>query len=1560
MKKKSFFSMIVGFALSLTAVAQEWKAPEVPGENLSGLSSSTTVYLYNVEADAFVTNGMDWNTNACATRLNSSDTKASTAHRAYAFVSGSNVSIRLQTFADKYISCPSQTAYDVYADQTSNYSFAYTETKSGSHVYTLKNTAQAKLLDLAWTTGGHLTLTQGAGVTTWAFVKETSITGGAYARYKAQKQLFDVYEAVAASGKQTDYAEAINAAKTVYDNTSATVAQLQSAAKDLFVAAAADIAGPLDVSFLFTNADMAGAGVNTRWVSAAQTFDWGEFEKFHGTLTLTQSQSIPAGLYDVCFRSLYREDGTGAAPVLTAASTNTVTAEVPLMTKLNFLVGNTANGNGWAAGEDWLRPDNMQSAAQAICHPDAEAVARNVIVDADTRLTISLRMTTATQWLNWQRVRIIYKGTGLQPIRDDLSATIAEARRWVSEGGAGAANLQTAIAEAEAVLNNTASTADQLTAANTALLAAIETYHLESVSIDHPLDRSDLLTNRSFEKGFEGWVNVGMQTQGNTAFGLKAGTVYVEKWIEVGNAVGDASLLQTVKNLGLGVYILRAAAHNIQEGSAVTQQNAWIVGNLGQTPVNKDGTYELVFTNIEQDATIGFTAIGATGNWLAVDNFELLYAGGSFADYQAELRRYIEWAESVLPLKMEASIRTQLENTIDKAKAELKKTNADGYTAVSTPLRTLKQDAEQSAAAFASLQAAIDQAETRYGAGSLEGADKFLNAINQAKAVNDNLNSTQSQMAAEVENLERAYRLYMVTNGSGTAPVVKTDPRYARGCIEAFGRMTVSGNTSNILEQGFCYSETNPEPTVLDQCSTDYLDYNGRIYRMPMKPATVYYIRAYAMTKNYAVGYGDVIKMSTLPQGDVTYTYIANGAPVEQNERITTALTDACNWWTNYTSIRGFHVTCNYSPGTPTADCGYGGGMRMGTNMGQRSGTCIHEMQHGVGCGTLGIWGGWETSWLRTSMNGDWAGERANAALRFWENRDDLVVTGAYDNGHWGFRPFSGVYEEGGGGTAVWENKYAFNGAHLDAGAWAGPKTWNDIQAVYIASSTIVQGMMEDGLVPVNYYGGGFCLPAYVLVQEDGQKYYIKNEKTDNGLYDSYLVEEADGRLAWKAIDQGDLASTENAAWYVSFTGSNQYYQVRNASTGHYISYTSDGVNGFRGRSCTTVTNNENFHVIRGRNDVVVGSQKVRGFWFIHPENSNSPHAFAANANGTVSSRTVNLYDSAEDQRWILLRADEIESFEKGVKQAFQTDLRELIAQIRKLKRVGHTENVTGADQTLESTLQDIEAQSTAAVTAADVRPLVSDARLAASHFLSSVTPTNPERPFDLTFMIDNAAIDAAGGWSDNPAFDYSCNEYFERTFDFYQILDFMPSGNYKLMAQAFQRPGSYSVAMSDYDNGRNNVSAQLYIADQAVNICHIAQGGSTTKLHDGDVQQGKDNLYIPDGMSSAAAHFAKNLYDNEVSYTCVPDGGSLRIGLRARVANSAYWVCFDNFRLYFYGGGTPDIPTDIDTLLAGEPTEGIPTDTPVYDLQGRRIVDTLEGLPRGIYIVGGRKVLKK
>lgn len=1559
---KKIFTLCITLFMTLSALAQEWAAPQVPGEDLSSLSSTTTVYFYNVEADAFVINGMDWNTNACATRLNNGDTKISEPHRCYAIRSGSNVSIRLQSYPSNYISCLSGSAYDIYVDQSTGYTFRFSETSSGSKVYTLTNVAQSKLLDLAWPRGGHLTLVDGAGVTQWAFLKESTITGGGYARYKAQKVLYNVYKAIVDAGKAEQYADAIAAAKEVYERTAATTSALQTAAQNLFLAAAADLEGPMDVTFMLRNADMAGAATVSGWTTGSPTFGWGEYERYHSAITLTQTRTVPQGLYDVTFRSLYREDGTGTAPQLTATGTNTVVANIPQVGSLNYLVGNT-NTNNWTSGELYIRPDGMQSAAQALCHPDAQAVASNVIVDADGSLSISVRMTSTQQWLNWQGVTLIYKGNGMGTLRSDLEEAIAEARALLSEGGAGAPKLQQAIEAAEAVSNDSSASGEALINACTALLEAMETYRLESASVEHPVDWSDRLLNRSFEQGFEGWTNVGMSTQSNTSFALKKGSLYAEKWVSTGNAVGDASLLQTVPDIGLGIFVVRAVAHNIKENSSAVQKNAWIVANLSETEVHGANTYTLVFTNIEKDPVIGFKAVGATGNWLAVDHFELLYAGQDFDACKTELQRYISQAESVLSLKMEAGIRTALEEAVSKARALLTATTADGYPAVSTPLRTLKQDAEVSAAAFEQLAQAIAQAEERYGTGGLTGADAFLAAIEQAKAVNDNLNSTQEQMAAEIENLEKAYRRYRLENASGVAPTVTTNPRYARGCIEAFGRMTVGGSASNILEQGFCYSETNPEPTVLDQYSTDYLDYNGRIYRMPMKPGTLYYIRAYAITKNYAVGYGDVIRMSTLPQGDVRYVYYDNGAPAEQNERITSALTDACNWWTNYTSIRGFTVTCNYSPGTPTADCGYGGNMRMGTNMGQRAGTCLHEMNHGIGGGTLGIWGGWENSWMRTSINGDWAGERANAALRFWENRDDLVITAAYDNGHWGFRPFSGVYEDGGGGTAVWENKYAFNGAHLDAWAWAGPNNWNDLQAVFIANSCINQGMCEDGLVPVNYYSGGFCLPAYVFEHADGQKYYIKNEREDCGLYDSYLVEEANGKLVWKTIDLGDIEATENAAWYVSFTADNQYYQLRNASTGHYISYAAAGTNGFKAVSRTSVTNNENFHVIRGRNDINMGSMKLRGYWFIHPENSNTPHTLAALTNGNVSATTVNLYDSGADQRWLLLRADELQQFEQGAKKEFQNDLKDLIAQIRKLKRVSHKEDVADADATLESTLQNIEAQSAAALTAADVKPLADNARQAACLFLSSVTPADLSKPFDLTFMIDNAALDTEGGWSDNPTFNESCCEYYQRTFDFNQTLNHLPKGTFKLTVQAFQRPGTYESVMAAFERGTNNVNAVLYMGAKTKKLLNIAEGASIVRLNAGDVQAGSESLYIPDNMASAAAYFKRRLYLNELFANTDTNDSSLKIGLRGTVSSSSYWTCFDDFHLYFYGSASADVVTSISEADVFTQSEGAVDKSAVYDLSGRKITDghslMLNGqLPAGIYIIGGKKVV--
>lgn len=1533
--------------------AQTWTAPQVPGADLTSLKSTEVVYMYNVDADVFLINGMDWNTNACTTRLTKGDTSISEPHRCYATVSSSNVNVRLLSYPDNHISCPSTSAFDVYVDQNSGYQFRFTETEAGSKVYTLRNTTHSKILDLAWPTGGHLTLTNGAGATRWAFIPQTSITNSNYAKYKARKQLYNVYKAINEDAKISNQAEAIATAKNTYDNASATVAQLQTAAKALFNAAYADIEGPLDVSFLFTNADMAGMAKCTGWISASQTIDWGEFEKYHASITLTQKQTVPQGLYDVRFHSLYRQDGTNAAPTLTATAENTVKVDIPLMDKLNFLVSNS-NSNNWSAGEEYIRPNGMQSAAQALCHPDAYANAENVVVGENGTLTITARMSSTTQWLNWQGMSIIYKGLGTGSVKAELTEVIEAAKALYGDGsGKGASQLKEVIDQAETLNNSSTATIAQLVDMKAQLTEAMEAYRLSNVSIDNPLDWSDRIENRSFEKGFTGWANVNMQTQSNSSFGLKAGNMYVEKWVSVGTPVGDASVTQVIRNLDMGIYILKAVGHNIQEGNATTQTGAWIIANNSRTEINRDADYSLIFTNIEKNATIGLEAIGATGNWLVVDNFRLYYAGGEFADFRAELQRYVDEAQPFLNEYMQNSAKTALQKAIDDALVELGKTSADGYPSVATQIRSTLQGAKNSIKAFEDLKAAIQKAETAYGDGSKNGADKFMVVINNAKSVYADLNTTQAEMTNQIVLLEKAELQYNLDNASGTTPKVTTDKRYARGAVAAFGRMTVSGiATSNILEQGFCYS-THPDPTVLDERTTNYLEQNGKIYVMDMKPATVYYIRAYAMTKNYQVGYGDVIKMSTLPMGNVTWSY-NNAGDDTHTSRVETALAEACYYWSNYTSINGFHVSCTFSPGTPTADCGYGGNMRIGTNGGQRTGTCMHEMNHGIGGGTIPVWGGFNESPLRVTINGDWAGERANAVLQFWENRNDLLITAAYDGAHWGFRPLSGVYEEGGGNTAIWENKYAFNGAHLEPGAWAGPKDWNGTQIVYIGNSLINQAMCEDGLVPVNYYGGAFCLPAYVFEHDEQKKYYIKCENKDLGLYDSYLVEDAGGKLKWIPIESSEIAGHEEAAWYVTFTPNNQYYQIHNAKTGHYVSYSS---NNFVAANKTTITSNENFHVMRGRKGLNVGGVNVRGYWLLHPENSNAPHAITATANGNISSLSLNHYDSGDNQRWIFMEAESIETFEQGTKKALQTDLRNFIAQIRRLEKVPHNEDMEGTDANLESELTRIEGASAAAATPNEVHPLVDDARQAAMTFLQNVTPQNVDTPFDITFMMDNPAIDDNSGWSDSPTFSNSCCEYFQMTFDYNQTLKNMPKGTYKLTNQAFQRPGDYTTAYNNYAAGRNNVNAVVYINTTTNRICHIAQDASAKQVHSEDVTVGS-SLYIPNTMASAAAYFNKKLYNNEVVAEMNTQGGNVKVGIRGTVANSGYWTIFDNFHLYYYGTLSKETVTGIDEISVETDTQN--TAAPVYNLQGIYMGTSIDDLPTGVYIQNGRKIYVK
>ena len=724
---------------------------------------------------------------------------------------------------------------------------------------------------------------------------------------------------------------------------------------------------------------------------------------------------------------------------------------------------------------------------------------------------------------------------------------------------------------------------------------------------------------------------------------------------------------------------------------------------------------------------------------------------------------------------------------------------------------------------------------------------------------------------------------------SGDEPTVTTNIRFARGATMAFGRMAATIGDGTISERGFCWSET-PEPTVNDQTTTEMLG-NGVYVLRDLKPATMYYMRAYAKTEGRRVGYGQVIKFSTLPKGEISYWY-NNGGDDAANARVNAAATEACNIFNNLTSIHK-HYNIGYSSGTPTADCYYADEpwMNMGANASyQRTGTIMHEMQHGLGL--VPYTTQWNKNILRASLDGEgrgtglWLGDRVSAFLDFWDNTSGSHLNGDYQH--------------------MWP--YGINGASED----------NGTLELYYGNAMIGQALGEDGL---EHRTNTFADPCYIFTHDDNVKYYLKNESADRGLYTSYLIPTATGTLQWRTMTAAEAAANDSVAWYVTFKPTNQYYQLRNAATGQYLTYASST---FRTITRSTLTANDNFHLMRSRVDVGTGEatgpvvsqdNTRRAYWLIHPTNNWTPTCIQANANGIVGSATFNIANTASSQRWLILTADEMAKQEQDAITTLRQQMANLLTPIKALLQVPHVELADGTDATFAATLADLEQQLTDATSPTDILSVETVARQAAFVFLSAAKPTDAANPFDLSYMIQNPGMDSTDGWSASPTLNYSCAEFYEKTFNFNQNITGLPAGNYRIMAQGFQRPGSAATAYNDYVAGTNNVTAYLYAGNDSQQLAHIASEAQTAKLGGSESTVG-GNKYIPNNMQAASIYFARGLYQNAVSTSLGTDnsapaanGYSLRIGLRSSSMPSTYWVIFDNFRLQYLGR---DIPGDV------------------------------------------------
>lgn len=182
----------------------------------------------------------------------------------------------------------------------------------------------------------------------------------------------------------------------------------------------------------------------------------------------------------------------------------------------------------------------------------------------------------------------------------------------------------------------------------------------------------------------------------------------------------------------------------------------------------------------------------------------------------------------------------------------------------------------------------------------------------------------------------------------------------------------------------------------------------------------------------------------------------------------------------------------------------------------------------------------------------------------------------------------------------------------------------------------------------------------------------------------------------------------------------------------------------------------------------------------------------------------------------------------------------------------------------------------------------------------------------DITRKIVNPSFDTgtSEGWTGNVTVskDYKNCEAYEKTFDLYQDITNIPEGVYELSVLAFQRVGTNEEASAAHDNGTENITAVIYANDLETPFTSPYTYGmkepSGGNPADYKYNLNGEDVYIPNSMQGMAAAIAENPEAYTVTVPMLVEGGTLRIGVRAkkRPSNSHDWAIWDNFRLKYVG----------------------------------------------------------
>lgn len=263
---------------------------------------------------------------------------------------------------------------------------------------------------------------------------------------------------------------------------------------------------------------------------------------------------------------------------------------------------------------------------------------------------------------------------------------------------------------------------------------------------------------------------------------------------------------------------------------------------------------------------------------------------------------------------------------------------------------------------------------------------------------------------------------------------------------------------------------------------------------------------------------------------------------------------------------------------------------------------------------------------------------------------------------------------------------------------------------------------------------------------------------------------------------------------------------------------------------------------------------------------------------------------------------------------------------------------------------------------------------------MPDVTHASDGTPVEFTHFIqtpdfEDGGANSTAGWigatgnagNDDTQKGALAYEFYQKTFDIYQDLNFLPNGTYRIEVSAFNRHGNSVQDYESYQLNPDSSSAYVYGMDCTGDsltykssvtrlAAHAAMNYiSEYGLNQGDfagvdtldiVEPGADSItWVPNNMVGAVTLFADFEYYKNTVYAEVTNG-ALRIGMKKDVQVANDWVILDSWRLYYHGTASQFKPTSVGEVLVAAP--GAPVKVEVYNLNGVR----LNSLQPGVNII--------